>query len=316
MQTWDVIFKDVLPVLTEKGIIIDPTTFVPFEKQGFNSTVGTIESKQGELVVHISTPKPEHVRQKIWEKIEGVSRLLKEHPGIPGVDVLFAERFVDGTVVLVSKMIVGEPLGERVVEEGKIVDRVYDESKEVPEQVERLVAKIHRLAVHGYGWPQKTDTGVKGSYDSWLAFLDADVPVWLESMRTVAPDVLVKKIENYYKEARSELRDVRSTLVHGDVTNTSNVLIHEGQVTGIIDWEWALLGDPAWEFAFHNPYTLEVYFQERGLSEKEQVQFRKRMGICRVLWSAWAVHIWARSGDVAAGVIMKAVLEELESDLG
>ncbi|MCU0515050.1 MAG: phosphotransferase, partial [Anaerolineae bacterium] len=42
-------------------------------------------------------------------------------------------------------------------------------------------------------------------------------------------------------------------LVHGDY-NFENVLHEGGELTGILDFEWAKAGDPAWDFKLHEQW--------------------------------------------------------------
>lgn len=52
-------------------------------RQGLMSTVHTVRSNQGELVVHIISPAQEWIRQRIWEKLPAAASLLENYPEIP-----------------------------------------------------------------------------------------------------------------------------------------------------------------------------------------------------------------------------------------
>jgi thiamine kinase-like enzyme len=43
--------------------------------------------------------------------------------------------------------------------------------------------------------------------------------------------------------------ECNTTLVHSDLINPSNTIIAGTKRLSHIDWEWSLIGDPAWEFA-------------------------------------------------------------------
>jgi aminoglycoside phosphotransferase (APT) family kinase protein len=60
------------------------------------------------------------------------------------------------------------------------------------------------------------------------------------------------------------LSETERVLLHGDY-HFSNVLLHEGEISGIIDWEYAAMGDPRWDVA--NAYSQLVDFDAAGAAD-------------------------------------------------
>ncbi len=65
------------------------------------------------------------------------------------------------------------------------------------------------------------------------------------------------------------------TVIHGDLT-TSNIICNEGEVTGIIDFTDAQIGDPAFDFAgfyweFGPEFTKKVLSYYEGVESKESI---------------------------------------------
>jgi len=96
-----------------------------------------------------------------------------------------------------------------------------------------------------------------------------------------------------------------SCFVHGDIVNPSNILVENGEITGILDFEWALVGDPAWEFAFTD-MPIEKYIEITGENE---TKFRERIKLCRFFWLLWGTNVHAK-GEFKP-VLYKLFKEEL-----
>lgn len=83
-----------------------------------------------------------------------------------------------------------------------------------------------------------------GQLSSWKKYLEKEYLIWLN---LCGCDSLIKsKIEEIIYSLPA---DITSVLIHGDAINPGNILIREGNIVGIVDWEWSIIGDPAWEFA-------------------------------------------------------------------
>lgn len=82
--------------------------------------------------------------------------------------------------------------------------------------------------------------------------------------------------------------------------NPGNVLINEGKISGIIDFEWAAAGDPAWEFAYCSE-PLDYYFdclEEAGGKYVNRNEFLLKRRIYRVLWLLWGISVHAKGGII------------------
>lgn len=74
---------------------------------------------------------------------------------------------------------------------------------------------------------------------------------------TISPELL-NRVYAVMEKMQPLLNTVnQGRFVHGDY-NISNILQNNGQITGIIDFEWALSGDPSWDFRIDNQFEVEI----------------------------------------------------------
>ena len=140
-------------------------------------------------------------------------------------------------------------------------------------QVGEHLAQTHRITAEEYGY--------LGSHRPM-----APSPSWAEAFTTMW-DLLIEDVAGvgFYDSAESEMlrallrrhhalfdREVPSSLLHMDVWHQNILLDDTGAVTGLIDWDRALWGDPEIEFAvldycgISQPAFWEGYGQARDTS--------------------------------------------------
>lgn len=123
--------------------------------------------------------------------------------------------------------------------EGELLENVPEYSGAAAE----ALAKIAAVAFRSPGWIKTGGSISPFSFGGTQGFIaekleDAKVRAWLET-KTV--DAIFMILEN--ERARLEELDSESRLVHGDF-NPTNILIHHGKVSGILDWEFCHAGTP------------------------------------------------------------------------
>jgi hygromycin-B 4-O-kinase len=116
----------------------------------------------------------------------------------------------------------------------------------LPEDAARLTGAVHDAWV-ALG---KTDVSAIGGFGDFEASGNAPADTWrdvlLATLDFAEPedDALVVAT---YKALVDRCPEKRS-LVHGDF-GSNNVLAHHGTVTGVLDWEQAMVGDPLYDVA-------------------------------------------------------------------
>lgn len=110
-------------------------------------------------------------------------------------------------------------------------------------QAGEVLAKIHSIRFPAFGWI--VGTAVKPAFKAWYDFLLFDTKEKCKKIPAKRGTAELKKtVLNILKESRRLLSDVRNpSLVHKDY-HVPHILAKGNTIKGIIDFEWAIAGDP------------------------------------------------------------------------
>ncbi|MDA2922640.1 hypothetical protein MYX07_05260 [Patescibacteria group bacterium AH-259-L07] len=303
------ISDSVLRELKSRGITLAMSTLTKHKHQGLMSTVFTVQSNKGELIVHISKLVEEHRRNKVWEKFSGLAKLIKLHPEIPTAPILCAYHD-DGIFVLVQKMLDGDPAGERILKKGVFIDE-WHADKILVRQVLKALAAVHAIQLEKFGWPVVSPHGaLKGLYRTFKEFFEKESPLWIETIvesnKKFSKNLsLSHSLKTFIQRTILDITyNGPSVLVHGDAINPSNVLVNKGRIS-LLDWEWSIAADPAWEFCdlgwwpFLDRESLIPYFEASHMAnESEKEKFLQRIQLYIPLWLLWGTYMHAKDSDL------------------
>ena len=165
-----------------------------------------------------------------------------------------------------------------------------------------VLALIHGVPVEGYGHLDAGGAGVSHSLEQW--FVDDFESRFQAASDVVDPDArsLIARIWSLFDAARPFLRGLSGSLAHGDFS-PANVLVANGRVTGVVDWESAKAGPPGFDFgwwdwctdALGTPFStedlIEGYVRHRPLDLNALAEMR-RLVVLRILVGhvAWAAE--------------------------
>jgi aminoglycoside phosphotransferase (APT) family kinase protein len=130
----------------------------------------------------------------------------------------------------------------------------------------------------GAGPVLAVEHGARQSWRDYLVYvLTGQDPEfrWSEIARHPAVDggLLTRALDAAVVRARELSFPATLSLLHGDL-NPYNVFVHDGEISGIIDWSYARYGDPLFDFARlrmnpfvrANPSAVQVYRAELSLT--------------------------------------------------
>lgn len=293
------ILRNIVVKLQNRNISITAESVEKHRYQGFMSTVYTADSSRGKIVIHVADLVEPHVRDKVWEKFEGLASLLASHPEIPTPKFLYSD-YADGKLILVQEFSEGERAGMRTLHDSGISDEWHADQDKVFPAIIEVMAKVHAVEMEGFGWPN-IHKEFSGPYSTWDAFLTKETSRWIGAIRAIESEfadsleVLVRKSFRHISYGGT------AVLVHGDASNLSNILVRPHGMM-ILDWEWAIAADPAWEFAglgwksAVEKGLLAPYFVARGLDSEAQAGFLARISLYEPFWLLWATHVHASKG--------------------
>ena len=146
-------------------------------------------------------------------------------------------------------------------------------------QVGEYMAQVHRLTAEQYGY-----LGAHRPMEPQSTWVEAFEIMW----NKMVDDIVA--IGRYDEEDSGKMRalldqyiamfdrPVPSSLLHMDIWHQNILVDRKGEVTGIIDWDRALWGDPEIEFAVldycgvSEPSFWEGYGQKRDISSPAQIR--------------------------------------------
>jgi aminoglycoside phosphotransferase (APT) family kinase protein len=271
------------------------------------SIMATATSTRGVLAIHYNpTPVPEQTRQHVAYKINAITAYLRKYAeDVPVQETIATHEFADSSYYIVQTYLPGNRLGQRTIEDGQIVETYLIEQANIPAvhaKVDRYTGRLHSLPMSGYGFLTANDTSVSGEEESWSNFLQNGSARWMEVFKTTSTDSTfidrVAHVENLLAQLFANHADIlglqQGYFVHGDIVNLSNVLVQDNEVTGIIDFEWSISGDPAWEFSHTEVRPGASYYEVRGISsDAEKARFLRSVDFCTIFWSLWGAHVHA-----------------------
>lgn len=200
-----------------------------------------------------------------------IHRLLLERTDIPAARIFGCD---DSHSVIDRTCLLMERLPGTALSHAPGVDPAH-----AYRQVGRMLAEAHSLTADAYGYlgahrpmePQPT---------WWRAFED----MWRRMLEDVAragyyDDAQRQRLDDLLQSYRQCFdREVHASLLHMDVWSQNILVDSSGTVTGLVDWDRALWGDPEIEFAVLDycgvsvPAFWEGYGRSRDTSEAARIR--------------------------------------------
>jgi aminoglycoside phosphotransferase (APT) family kinase protein len=187
----------------------------------------------------------------------------------------------------------------------------------------RAVRRLHEVAMAGFGLLLPDGSGPpRGACDSWPEFLCTNLEAHVAACRhdgaltaAEAADALA-----CHRDAEAGLGAHSGALLHGDLANR-NVLIADGRLSAVLDWEDSLAGDPIFDVACWGTFVgnherraefLAGYADAPALPE--DAEFRYWLYYLRIML-AKTVHRrrfgWAATDRIPASARLRPALDAL-----
>lgn len=161
---------------------------------------------------------------------------------------------------------------------GKALYEIHDLSKEersgLLASTGEVLSMIHSIPVNGFG---KFDTEGKGEFSSIQEILH-DPYIEKEELLKIAQELglnidTIKKAYDIMGSGSASYPETHPSLIHGDFT-PKHILVDNKKVTGVIDFENAMGGDPVmdlahWHFFFKDQLNVEEII--KGYKKKEDI---------------------------------------------
>lgn len=311
------VLERVCEALRAQNFRMDNNSLRLHEHQGWMSTVYTASSEMGRLVIHVSPLISEHLHNRVWEKFGGLREIFDAHPEIQTPRIVCVKR-VKNFLLLVQVFVLGKRAGFRQLERGKCIDKWDIEPLFIRPRVLLELSKVHSIPIPKFGWPHTDRDPLRGTHDRWRDFLGESSRRWLGTIESIEEDSFVSRLRAFVNNIMLGIEyEGGAVLVHGDSINPGNIIVDEENKVTLLDWEWAIAADPAWEFCdigWHETLRvgdLETYFKERQVNDRNmQRAFIRRALHYIPLWLLWGMHMHAEDSDNRIYTALKFLLEE------
>ena len=205
----------------------------------------------GEMVLRLNVRDP-HLPKSAKEAL--IYRRLHQSTLVPCPEVLALDTARD--LVPYDALILSRVPG---VNAGTVWAALDEDTREaLSEEAGRLCAEIHGLRWPAYG-DFDAKTGTFGQYWRWTDMLLArleEVAAQALALKAL-PQILIDGVVTELNDGEAVFETAsRPVLVHGDL-HIGNLLVEQApsgddarwHITAILDWEWSLTADAAWELA-------------------------------------------------------------------
>jgi hypothetical protein len=286
-------------------IILDKNTIKKLNSQGLVGSVYEAESSLGPVIINVVERRlREHDLQNVPEKIEKISNYLRIcfKEIIP--EVYEIGKLNNGGHFMIQKKLIGLVSGLQQVVGNQVVP-IFNvkEVKEFENGIDELFYNLHQLEVSKkFGHLSVVGGKLTAEFNTWKDFLISEGARWLKNLynfkflddvyneKILTTEKLLKIISNKYEKY---FENVEPRFIHGDL-NPGNILEIDGKITGLLDFEWSVSGDPIWEFAFANTFPNKRYIE---LSEINVEILDLKKKIYRFYWLLWGAQVHVYNDD-------------------
>lgn len=170
---------------------------------------------------------------EILQKLQGCLRI-----SIPNPIYLNSEMKLVGHVFMGYRMLPGQPFFR------EMLDTIRDGAllETLARQLAEFLHQLHAISPDALGLDLPAADSVAESRKLFSSIQEHLFPM----MRPETRDSVSRHFEDYFKDA--SLHNFEPTLIHGDFGG-SNILFDGNKITGVIDFSFAGLGDPAIDLA-------------------------------------------------------------------
>ncbi|MEV6948321.1 phosphotransferase [Streptomyces sp. NPDC051172] len=267
------------------------------------------DTRGGAVVVRLSAPQ----RARFSIEASLVQRCRDAGIPVPAIRYVGHEDAVDGPVaIMVQDKVAGETLREHAKRVGP------ESARDVVRQAGQILAGIHQLNTTGFGSVDASLHGTDSKFSDWfIGRLEGK----LNEARRIDPASgrLLDRAVALMRIHRAMLDDCSPKLLHGDFS-PDNLIVEDGNIAAVIDWEAAKSGPPEmdigwWDCFFESPLTpaseLISGYEQRIKFEPERLLTLRHLAVLRIMIGHFS---WTLSVGDPEGIKHAAERIELEVD--
>lgn len=288
-QTKNILAKDAVAEMTKKIFPSDGFAYCRELTEGFFNAAYEVTLQSGNTVILKIAPEKDKIvmtyERGIMSAEVGAMQAVQSVDGIPAPAVI---GFDDSCTVCSApyffmQKISGDSLNSVKLSLSKTqLSAIYVRTGEIAEKVNAVECPVFgypaQKAFQGAVWFEVFEKMLRAAVsDAEKMYVDLKIPT--------------EKLFRKFAEDRAVFDEVTSPrLVHWDIWD-GNIFVKDGEVTGIIDWERAVWGDPLMEVGFRT-YNINVDFMKGyGIKKLSKTQMRRA-----VWYDIYALCLMAAEG--------------------
>jgi aminoglycoside phosphotransferase (APT) family kinase protein len=217
---------------------------------------------------------------------------------VPARAILDTSRHLAPTNILITALLPGQPV---IDSWGSLAG---DDRAQVARQAGEHLAAIHTRTFRRFG--KLRDVLAGEGFDRWDDYVGDHVERYSHTAQALGglQDSVAGVLRRVFGQAGALLAEVTTgSLLHSDY-HFENILQRGGAVTGVVDFEWAMTGDPAWDFIVEDKWeamcpgsrehVVAGYTGRRALA----VDHPRRVALYKAIMHLETVVMALRQGDV------------------
>ena len=248
----------------------------PILTGGKHSRVFACRSAAGELVLRICEGRQGFYTHYFPEKVKW-DEWMDQH---------WAIEAAQATRVPAPEIVISDSNRRWVIMKrlpGVPIDARYEAWQGCPYDEGEFGLLLHRLhSVIPSGWGPINDSG-RALFGTWEEFLTeaAKSAIHTCQERTALSSVLCKRLEDHWVSALAEIHIKKPSLLHMESLGFSNIMYDPEfrRITGLLDYEDCLGGDPLFEFVW-----MRYYFEHDGQNQHHFDFKRFEAGYGSIIW--------------------------------
>ncbi|WP_172387247.1 phosphotransferase family protein [Streptomyces sp. MNP-20] len=239
------------------------------------------DARGGAVVARLAAPQ----RARFDIEAALVQRCINAGIPVPAIRYVGVEDALDETVsIMVQDRVAGETLREHAKRVGP------EDATAAVQQAGEVLARIHQLTTTGFGSVDASLHGPDAKFGDW--FIDG-LKAKLADARRIEPSTerVLDTAMDLIHGHRAVLDDCNPGLLHGDFS-PDNVIIENGDVAAVIDWEAAKSGPPEmdigwWDCFFDSPLTptgeLLSGYERRSRFDPKRLATLRHLAVLRIM---------------------------------
>lgn len=227
-----------------------------------------VEADSGNVVIYICEDTSEAYEER-FSKEEELLELVNRKTSIPTQKILKSDFTKEEVPYLFY--IAEEVEGYDPIEHYKWLPR--EEKKNIVCQAGKFLGELHReVSFEEAGELREEEGDILSEGLTWEEFLERWTEKYVEQFSDTPFEDLKEKAHTFFEEHRELAETGEDVCLHFDVT-PDNIIVKDGEVQALIDWEKAISGRPEWDLAYARIQMIYRWFDTEEINEELEKEF-------------------------------------------